>query len=87
MQRKIEFQPSLNIPVPLVMAQGDLLDQLALSFVQSGYDLKQLCRTICNSRAWQLSSIPNEFNGEDEQNFARYYPRRLAAEVMLDAIS
>ena len=64
-----------------------LLDQLAESFLKSGYDLKALCRTICNSQTYQRSSFPNEHNSNDEQNFARYYPRRLAAEVMLDAIN
>lgn len=64
-----------------------LLDQLAKEFTRSSYDLKALCRTICNSQTYQLSSFPNEHNGDDEQNFARYYPRRLQAEVMLDAIN
>ncbi|MEO2028251.1 MAG: DUF1549 and DUF1553 domain-containing protein [Fuerstiella sp.] len=64
-----------------------LLEQLAKSFVASGYDLKNLCRTICNSQTYQRSSFPNQHNSNDEQNFARYYPRRLTAEVMLDAIN
>ena len=64
-----------------------LLDDLAASFVASGYDLKQLCRTICNSHTYHRSSFPNADNGDDEQNFARYYPRRMSAEVMLDAIN
>ncbi len=64
-----------------------LLDQLAKSFQESGCDLKALCRAICNSRTYQRSAFPNEHNSNDEQNFARYYPRRLAAEVMLDAIN
>jgi hypothetical protein len=64
-----------------------LLDQLATSFLESGYDLKALCRAICNSQTYQRSSFPNGHNNNDEQNFARYYPRRLAAEVMLDAIN
>ncbi|MDG1897447.1 MAG: DUF1549 and DUF1553 domain-containing protein [Fuerstiella sp.] len=64
-----------------------LLDQLAKSFSESGYDLKALCRAICNSQTYQRSSFPNDHNSNDEQNFARYYPRRLAAEVMLDAMN
>lgn len=64
-----------------------LLDALSASFVESGFDLKQLCRTICNSTTYQRSAFPNEHNGDDEQNFARFYPRRLSAEVMLDAIN
>ena len=64
----------------------ELLDALASKFVQSGYDLKELIRTITQSTTYQLSSVPNEHNGIDQQNFSRYYPRRLSAEVLLDAI-
>ena len=64
-----------------------MLDELAAAFVASGYDLKQLCRTICNSQTYHRTSFPNADNGDDEQNFARYYPRRMSAEVMLDAIN
>ncbi len=64
-----------------------LMDRLAKSFIDSGFDMKQLCRTICNSSTYQLSSFSNEFNGDDQQNFARFYPRRLSAELLLDAIN
>jgi hypothetical protein len=65
----------------------ELLDALAESFVKSGYDLKALVRLLATSRAYGLSSVPNESNGGDRQSFARHYPRRLGAEVLLDAIS
>lgn len=64
-----------------------LLEGLADSFRKSGYDLKGLIRTICTSRVYGLSSIPNEFNAKDKQSFARHYPKRMSAEVLLDAIS
>ncbi len=63
-----------------------LLDALAADFAQHGYDLKHLIRTICRSNTYQLSAEPNEFNAEDRQSFSRFYPRRLPAEVALDAI-
>ena len=65
---------------------SELLDALANSFIESGYDLKQLVRTICSSQTYQLSSIPNASNQIDKQNFSRYYPRRLTAEVLLDSV-
>ena len=65
----------------------ELLDGLANDFVTHGYDLKRLVRTICASRTYGLSSVPNEFNGKDKQSFARHYPKRLSAEVLLDAIA
>ncbi len=64
----------------------ELLAALQSHFVSSGFDLKELVRVITNSAAYQLSSVPNEHNLADHQNYSRYYPRRLQAEVLLDAI-
>lgn len=64
----------------------ELLDALAKDFIQGKFDVKRLIRTICNSRTYQLSSVPNEYNRHDKQNHARYYGKRLVAEVMLDAV-
>lgn len=63
-----------------------LLAALADRFIASRYDLKDLVRTICLSQTYQLSAIPNAHNGADRQNFSRFVPRRLNAEVLLDAI-
>ncbi|WP_437191797.1 DUF1549 domain-containing protein [Planctomicrobium sp. SH527] len=63
----------------------ELMDGLAKSFIESGYDLKELIRTICRSTTYQLSSSPNEQNARDKQNFSRYYPKRLTAESLYDA--
>lgn len=63
-----------------------LLDALAKDFIDHRMDLRHLVRTICTSTAYQLSSVPNEHNHKDRQNFARYYPKRLPAEVLLDAV-
>jgi hypothetical protein len=65
----------------------ELLEALVESFVNSGFDLKQLVRTICSSRVYGLSSIPNATNAQDHQSFARHDPRRMTAEVLLDAIA
>jgi hypothetical protein len=62
-----------------------LLDALASDYANSGFDLRQLVRTIMNSSTYQLSSIPNESNADDEGNFARAIVRRLPAETLLDA--
>lgn len=64
----------------------ELLAALEKHFITSGFDLKDLVRVITRSNAYQLSSVPNEHNVADQQNYSRYYPRRLQAEVMLDAI-
>ena len=64
----------------------ELLDSLAEHFQASGFDLKDLVRTICTSRVYQLSSTPNAYNQDDQLSYSRFYPRRLNAEVLSDAI-
>ncbi len=64
----------------------ELLDALAKQFVASKFDLKELVRNICRSTVYQLSSEPNQFNKNDKQNFSRYYPKRITAEVLYDAV-
>ncbi|MFO1046259.1 MAG: DUF1549 domain-containing protein [Planctomycetaceae bacterium] len=64
----------------------ELLAALEKHFITSGFDLKELVRVITRSNAYQLSSTPNQHNIVDRQNYSRYYPRRLQAEVLLDAI-
>lgn len=79
--------PEDDMRVTNPASNPELLDALAEHFIASGFDLKDLVRTICRSRTYQLTSLPNEYNANDKQNFSRYYPKRLAAEVLLDAIN
>ncbi|MGL4551830.1 MAG: DUF1549 domain-containing protein [Gemmataceae bacterium] len=64
-----------------------LLDALAKSFVESGYDIRALERTVLLSRTYQLSSTPNPTNRLDRTNFARGYVRPLMAEVVVDVLN
>jgi len=64
----------------------ELLDALARNLVENQFSLKALVKTICKSRTYQLSATPTEFNKSDRQSFARYYPKRLPAEVVYDAV-
>lgn len=63
-----------------------LLTALEQHFIASGFDLKDLVRVLARSSAYQLSETPNEHNLADRQNYSRFYPRRLPAEALLDAI-
>ena len=69
----------------------ELLDRLAAHFADSGFRLKALHRVILNSRTYQLSSRRAEGTAAPEQLerilFARYQPRQLPAEVLLDALA
>ncbi|MBL9082337.1 MAG: DUF1549 domain-containing protein [Planctomycetales bacterium] len=78
--------PEDDLRVTNPATNPELLDALSQHFVKSKFDLKDLVRTICKSRTYQLSAEPNQFNGRDKQNFSRYYPKRLNAEVLLDAL-
>ncbi len=68
----------------------DLLDWLAHDFVQNGYDVKKLMRTILTSRTYQLPSV-----GVKEADaltaptfvFTGMVRRRLTAEQFVDAVS
>ena len=64
-----------------------LLDALAQDFVQHGFRLKHTARTILNSRIYQLTGQPNQSNRGDDLNHSRFYPKKLMAEQLMDAIS
>jgi hypothetical protein len=64
----------------------ELLDALTKDFVDSGYDLKKLVRTICNSATYQRSLEAGQWNEDDTINFSHALPRRLSAEQLYDAI-
>ncbi|MDR0902942.1 MAG: DUF1553 domain-containing protein, partial [Opitutaceae bacterium] len=64
----------------------ELLDLLAARLVENKYDLRDLLRFIVTSQTYQRSSLRNEWNRADTQNWSHYRPRRLDAEVLADAI-
>jgi hypothetical protein len=64
-----------------------LLNELATYFQQSGFDMRALMRLIVQSNAYQLSGrYDGAWNDAWAPYFARHYPRRMMAEVLLDAI-
>jgi len=63
-----------------------LLDALAKDFIEHQFDMKHMCRVMLNSNVYQLGSEPTDGNKKDRQNFARYYGRRMIAEVFLDSV-
>jgi hypothetical protein len=65
----------------------ELLDALTADFIKSGFDVRHLMRTICNSRTYQLSVVANKWNEDDSINFSHANPRRLSAEQLLDAVA
>jgi hypothetical protein len=51
------------------------------------YDLKELMRAILRSKTYQRTSEALRENASDTRFYSHYYPRRIAAEVLLDAIA
>jgi hypothetical protein len=64
-----------------------LLEALTKELVAHNFDLRHLMRVIANSRAYQTSFMPNEWNEGDAINFSRMIPRRLTAEQLMDAVT
>src|SRR5260370_11574328 len=64
-----------------------LLAALTKDFIDRGFDLRQLMRTIANSRTYQSSLTANEWNARDTDNFSHAVPRRLGAEELMDALT
>ncbi|MBC8354244.1 MAG: DUF1553 domain-containing protein [Planctomycetes bacterium] len=65
----------------------ELLSAVADYVVENNFDLKALMRAILQSHTYQRSSEPLAANQDEHRFYSRYYPRRLMAEVLLDAIS
>jgi len=59
---------------------------LTADFLKNGFDIRKLMRTICLSRTYQESFVPNKWNEDDRNNFSHAVPRRLSAEQLFDAV-
>jgi hypothetical protein len=80
-------EPVDDLRVSNPASNAELLDVLAARFVGSGFDLRDLVRAICLSRAYQRASEPDPTNERDLRNFARAQVRRLRAETLLDVVA
>jgi hypothetical protein len=65
----------------------ELMDAAGRRLVAHKYDLRELMRDILGSATYQRSSVAGPANRDDSRFYSRYYPRRLKAEVLLDALS
>lgn len=79
-------EPEDDMRVTNPPSNSQLLNVLAKQLVESGYDVKLLVRSICNTRVYQLDSEPNGQNLRDRKCYSRNYPKRLSAEQILDAV-
>lgn len=79
-------EPEDDLRVTNPPTNPELMDAMAGWFVDSGFDLKGLVRLIVQSRTYQFDSDASEENLQDRRSYSRYYPKRMPAEMLLDAI-
>ena len=79
-------EPEDDMRVTNPATNPELLDALADHFLKSKFNVRELIRLICSSRTYRASSTATGINAFDRQNYSRFLPRRLNAEVLLDAI-
>ena len=65
----------------------ELLDELARYFVDSGFDLRRLLRTLAKTKAYQLSSQSSEGTEDRPELFARMAIKSLTAEQLYDCLA
>ena len=80
-------EPVDDLRVSNPASNEQLLEEIASHLVENNYDLKALMRLILQSETYQRTSEPLAENMEDQKYYSRYYPRRLMAEVLQDAIT
>ncbi|HEV3025529.1 MAG TPA: DUF1549 and DUF1553 domain-containing protein, partial [Pirellulales bacterium] len=64
----------------------ELLDRLTKDFIDGGFNVRTLFRTICKSRVYQHSLETNRWNQDDDINYSHAVARRLPAETLYDAV-
>ena len=80
-------EPVDDLRVSNPASNEQLLKEITSYLVENNYDLKALMRLILQSETYQRTSKPLAENMEDQKYYSRYYPRRLMAEVLQDAIT
>lgn len=65
----------------------ELLAKASQYLVDQDFDLRSLIRLIVTSETYQRSSVPAKGSESEKRFYSRYYPRRLMAEILLDAVS
>lgn len=65
----------------------ELLAELTERFVASGFDLRHLCRAICNSATYQRTSMPLPGNQQDATLYSRMAVKVLSPEQLYDSLA
>ena len=65
----------------------ELFAAVTKDFIDHGFDIQHLIRTIMLSSTYALSSEANSTNANDNVFYSKYIVKRLPAEVLLDTLS
>jgi uncharacterized protein DUF1549/uncharacterized protein DUF1553 len=65
----------------------DLFAAVSADFVAHGFDVQRLIRLLMASATYQRSAATDDTNVADAKYYSHYMPRRLPAEVLLDAVT
>ena len=78
--------PVDDMHVDNLPSHPELLATLATQFIATGFDVKQLYRTICNSQAYQRTSKPSAGNETDHKLFSHMTVKVLMPEQLFDSL-
>jgi hypothetical protein len=67
-------------------SQPQLFDELAAYFVETGFDVRNMLRTLANTRAYQLTSRASGGTNPPIESLARMPLRTLSAEQFYDSL-
>jgi hypothetical protein len=67
-------------------ANEKLLDVMGEKMVAYKFDIRALMKDILNSRTYQTTTVPKKENTDDRLYASHSLPRKLMAEVLLDAV-
>lgn len=81
----VEAEDDLRLTNP--PSNEKLMAAVTKDFTNNGFDIRRLMRNILNSATYQRTSTVPAGAPSDPRYYATYLPRRLPAEVMLDAIA
>jgi hypothetical protein len=74
-----------NLTAAQATGNTALLDELAKHFVESGFNVRELWRTLANTRAYQLSSQHSNADTVPPELFARMLAKPLTPEQLYDS--
>jgi hypothetical protein len=68
------------------VSHPELLDLISRRFIESGFDLKFICRAILTSRTYQQTSRPGDWPERESELFARVTIKALSPEQLYDSL-